>query len=146
MNTEQYITRTYPVIRATHVDDKIAYRISHKFSSGHKSTREVISLLRESKGEIKMIQDNELVNLLSGLAAIMVLVFIAGKVERGKLYFFYAAFGAMLCAYTTTILEGYFWPIFFNWVEHFSLAAAGILFALGSWHLYRNGEMDTNGN
>ena len=93
-----------------------------------------------------MIQDNELVNLLSGLAAIVVLVFIAGKVERGKLYFFYAAFGAMLCAYTTTILEGCFWPTFFNRIEHFSLAVAGILFALGTWHLSRNGKTDTNGN
>ncbi|MGD8403414.1 MAG: hypothetical protein PVJ21_07120 [Anaerolineales bacterium] len=91
-----------------------------------------------------MIQDNELVNLFSGLAAILVLVFIARKVERGKLYFFYAAFGAMLCAYTTTILEGYFWGNFFNLVEHFSLAVAGILFAMGCWYLSRNGKMDKN--
>lgn len=82
-----------------------------------------------------MIQDNELVNLLSGLAAVLVLIFIARKVERGRLYFFYAAFGAMLCAYTTTILEGYFWQDIFNLVEHLSLAVAGILFALGCWYL-----------
>jgi len=89
-----------------------------------------------------MIQDNELVNLLSGLAAILVLVFIARKVERGKLRFFYAAFGAMLCAYTTTVLEGYFWGTFFDLVEHFSLALAGVLFAIGCWYLGQatNGE------
>jgi high-affinity Fe2+/Pb2+ permease len=92
-----------------------------------------------------MIQDNELVNLLSGLAAILVLVFIAKKVEWGKLSFFYAAFGAMLCAYTSTILEGFFWGRFFNLVEHFSLAVAGILFAIGCWHLSHNGKMDKNG-
>lgn len=93
-----------------------------------------------------MIQDNELVNLLSGLAAILVLVFIARKVKWGKLSFFYAAFGTMLCAYTTTILEGFFWPTFFNRVEHFSLAVAGILFALGAWQLSHNGKTDTNGD
>jgi hypothetical protein len=92
-----------------------------------------------------MIQDNELVNLLSGLAAILVLVFIARKVERGKLYLFYAAFGAMLCAYTTTILEGYFWGAFFNLIEHLSLAVAGILFAIGCWYLSHNEKTDKNG-
>ena len=93
-----------------------------------------------------MVQDNELVNLLSGIAAILVLIFIAGKIERGKLYFFYTAFGAMLCAYTTTILEGYLWPDFFNLVEHFSLAVAGILFAIGCWYLSYNGKKDKNGD
>lgn len=92
-----------------------------------------------------MIQDNELVNLLSGLAAILVLVFIARRVERGKVYFFYWAFFSMLCAYTTTILEGFFWPDFFNLIEHFSLAVAGILFAMGCYHLGHNGIMDTHG-
>ena len=92
-----------------------------------------------------MIQDNELVNLLSGLAAILVLVFIARKVEWGKLIFFYAAFGAMLCAYTTTILEGFFWGSFFNLIEHLSLALAGILFAIACWRLGHNGKMDHKG-
>jgi len=91
-----------------------------------------------------MIQDNELVNLFSGLAAILVLVFIAKKVEPGKLYFFFAAFSAMLCAYITTILEGFFWPDIFNLIEHASLAAAGILFALGCWYLGHNGAKDEN--
>ena len=91
-----------------------------------------------------MIQDNELVNLLSGIAAVLVLVFIARTVERGRLYFFYAAFGAMLCAYTTTILEGFFWQGFFNLVEHFSLAIAGILFAIGCWYLEQPTERDSN--
>lgn len=85
-----------------------------------------------------MIQDNELVNLLSGTAAILVLVFIARKIERGKAHSFYVAFGAMFCAYTTTILEGFFWHDFFNLIEHFSLAIAGMLFAIGSWHLGKN--------
>jgi len=92
-----------------------------------------------------MIQDNELVNLLSGIAAILVLIFIAKRLERDKLNFFYAAFGAMLCAYTTTILEGFFWGNFFNLVEHFSLAAAGILFAIGCWYLGHNGAMEEKG-
>ena len=92
-----------------------------------------------------MIQDNELVNLLSGIAAIPVLIFIARKVEQGKLYFFYAAFFAMLCAYATTILEGFFWQDFFNLVEHFSLAAAGILFAIGCWYLGHNETTEKNG-
>jgi hypothetical protein len=92
-----------------------------------------------------MIQDNELVNLLSGIAAVLVLIFIARKVERGKLYFFYVAFGAMLCAYTTTVLEGFFWQNVFNLIEHFSLAAAGIFFAIGCWYLGHNGTIDKNG-
>jgi hypothetical protein len=52
----------------------------------------------------------------------------------------------MLCAYTTTILEGFFWQDFFNLVEHFSLAAAGVLFAIGCWYLGHNGIMKKNGD
>ena len=92
-----------------------------------------------------MIQDNELVNLLSGIAAILVLLFFATKVERGKLHYFYASFGAMMCAYTTTILEGFFWADFLNLVEHIALATAGILFAIGCWHLSHNGSAEKNG-
>jgi len=91
-----------------------------------------------------MIQDNELVNLISGIAAILVLVFIWRRVEREKLYFFFAAFVAMLSAYTTTILEGFFWQDFFNLLEHFSLALAGVLFAFGCWHLGHNSKKNNN--
>ena len=91
-----------------------------------------------------MIQDNELVNLLSGIAAVLVLIFIAGRVERNRIFFFYAAFSAMLCAYITTILEGFFWHDIFNLIEHISLAIAGILFAIGCWYLGQPGKEDTN--
>ena len=89
-----------------------------------------------------MIQDNELVNLLSGIAAILVLIFIARRVEGKRLYFFYAAFFAMLCAYITTILEGFFWHNIFNLIEHISLAIAGILFAIGCWYLGQSVDED----
>ena len=89
-----------------------------------------------------MIQDNELVNLLSSIAAILVLVFIARKVEREKLHYFYTAFAAMVCAYTTTILEGFFWHNILNLIEHISLAAAGTLFALGCWQLGKHKEIN----
>lgn len=91
-----------------------------------------------------MIQDNELVNLLSGLAAILVLIFIAQRVEKEKVHLFYWAFFAMLSAYAATILEGFFWHNFFNLTEHLSLALAGILFALGCWYLGHNGNTDAN--
>jgi len=91
-----------------------------------------------------VVQDNELVNSLSGISAIIVLFFIARRVERNRLYFFYAAFFAMLFAYITTILEGFFWHDIFNMIEHISLAIAGILFAIGCWFLGKPGEKDTD--
>jgi len=91
-----------------------------------------------------MIQENEMVNLFISIAAIVILFFMAKKLERGNLHYFYAGFAAMSCAYTTTILEGYFWHDIFNLIEHISLAVAGILFAVGCWFIKQTEKGESN--
>ena len=82
-----------------------------------------------------MLEESELVNLSASIAAILILIPIARKIERGKLSFFYTAFGAMLLSFILTNLEVFFWYDFLNHVEHSLLAIAGILFAIGCWQL-----------
>lgn len=83
-----------------------------------------------------MLQENELVNLFSSVAAAIVLIFMAQKMEPAyHLRFFYAAFVAMLVAYLATILEGFFWADFFNLLEHFALAVGGGFLAFACWRL-----------
>lgn len=93
-----------------------------------------------------MFQENELVNLFSGVAAAIVLVFMARKMESVyRLRFFYAAFVAMLVVYFATILEGFFGADFFNLLEHSALAVAAGFFAFACWrmrHAARKGQGD----
>ena len=91
-----------------------------------------------------MIQENEVVNLILGIAGVAILVFLARKVEQKSIKFFYVAFFAMLFAYITTVLEGFFWGEIFNLIEHLSLAIAGALFATGCWFLRKPDQIDNN--
>ena len=91
-----------------------------------------------------MIQENEVVNLILGIAGVAILVFLARKVEQKSIKFFYVAFFAMLFAYITTVLEGLFCREIFNLIEHLSLAIAGILFAIGCRFLRKPDHNDNS--
>ncbi len=82
-----------------------------------------------------MFQENELVNLFSGVAAALVLVFFARRMFLTSLRWFYGVFIAMLVAYIATVLEGFFWSGPLNLIEHAALAIAGWGFAVACWRL-----------
>ncbi|NTU71479.1 MAG: hypothetical protein HGB10_06635 [Coriobacteriia bacterium] len=50
----------------------------------------------------------------------------------------YAAFAAMICGYTFTILEGFWLSDVFNLLEHASYAVAGVAFLVGIVRLRRS--------
>ncbi len=82
-----------------------------------------------------MLQENELVNLFSGVAAALVLVFFARRMFLASLRLFYVVFVAMLIAYIATVLEGFFWSGPLNLLEHAALAIAGWGFVVACWRL-----------
>ncbi|MBI5017645.1 MAG: hypothetical protein HZB55_19420 [Deltaproteobacteria bacterium] len=85
-----------------------------------------------------MVQENELINLLMGLAALPALLLLARHGRTPRLPFFYAGFGAVLAAYVFTIIEGLLWFDVFNLLEHLSLAASGLLFCAALSRLPRD--------
>ena len=85
-----------------------------------------------------MFQENELVNLFSAIAAIIIFMSIFRRIEISKLPFFYIGFAWMLCAYVCTLVESVIWGKFFNFAEHLSLALAGVSFAIASWSFGRS--------
>lgn len=75
-----------------------------------------------------MIQANEIINLLMGLAAIPALFLLSRYGRLPRLPLLYAGYTALMGAYVFTIVEGFVWGDLFNALEHLSLALAGLLF------------------
>lgn len=77
-----------------------------------------------------MVQPSEVVTLLVALvlAPMIVTSVIRIRMAHGALVL--AALGALLVSYIATIVEGLLLPDLFNALEHFSLAAAGLMFIL----------------
>jgi len=73
-------------------------------------------------------QDSEVVTLVLGVITLAVLIAMrrAGILGYGRLI---AGFGAMLCAYLFTVLEGFLWHDGFDLLEHASYAASAWIFA-----------------
>jgi hypothetical protein len=80
-----------------------------------------------------MIQESEIINLILGIIAVLIILLIFRKLNLPSLRFFYAGFAFLLCAYVFTVVEGFIWCDFFNVLEHLSLALSGITFALACW-------------
>lgn len=84
-----------------------------------------------------MVQANELISLILGVvgATMVLLVF---RPSRGtELMPFWFGFFAMVTASIATVAEGFVLPEVLNCVEHFSLAASGVAFAIGTVRLAR---------
>jgi len=74
---------------------------------------------------------NEIVNLILGIAIVPILMSNRAGVPSRHTGYFVVAYVFMLVSYISTVAEGYYAPVLFNVVEHGSLAAAGCLFAFG---------------
>lgn len=89
-----------------------------------------------------MIQENEVINLLMGVAAIPALYFLSRYGRLPRLPWLYAAFGALMGAYVFTVAEGFLWTEALNLSEHLCLALAGTLLCVAFHSLCRGTEED----
>ena len=87
-----------------------------------------------------MFQVSEVVNLVQALLITGLFVFFSKGYHRPRFPFLYLGFLFILSAYVFTVLEGVFYPVFFNLAEHFCYAASGIFFLIGCLRLTRKEE------
>jgi hypothetical protein len=91
-------------------------------------------------------QPSEIVNLLVALFLTPVMWLGLRDLEIPGKPFFVGGYAATVLAFTAAIVEqAPPFPLFavFNTLEHLSLGAAGVLFAMGAWKVYvhrRGGE------
>jgi len=88
-----------------------------------------------------MIHENEIVMLSLGLG---VLIFILGN--RSQLNRFPSSrmlilgFYILLAGWALTVLEGFFWEAFLNYLEHACYSVATVLVAAWSWNVFGKGR------
>lgn len=78
-----------------------------------------------------MLQPNEVVNLVLAIFLAPMCLRAAMRAGFPGRRWFYAGFASMLGAYVFTVAEGFAAADLFNFLEHSSLAAAGVLFLVG---------------
>jgi len=87
------------------------------------------------------IFENEVVMLLIGVG---VLIFILGSRTRLKSLpgsnILIAAFCMLLGSWILTVLEGFFWEPFLNYLDHGCYAVGSILVALWCWKVFGRGR------
>ncbi len=84
-----------------------------------------------------MIQESEAITLILGLiAAPIALRLYRARALPGAAF---VGLWLLLGAYVFTIVEGFVLPDFFNALEHASLAASGVAFAVGAARMARAG-------
>jgi hypothetical protein len=78
-----------------------------------------------------MLQDNELIQLLLGIGALIFLLANRSRLGRVTHFtLFFAAFCSVLAGWVLTVLEGFFWPVLLNMLEHVAYFVAALLLLL----------------
>lgn len=84
-----------------------------------------------------MIQENELVMLIIGIG---VLVFIAGNYSRFKKLpeskILIAGFLSLFTGWVLTVLEGFFWEEFLNFMQHICYIGGSVLVSIWCWKIF----------
>ena len=87
------------------------------------------------------ISGNEIVMLLIGVG---VLIFILGNRPRLKSLpasnILIAGFFMLLVSWFLTVLEGFFWESFLNYIEHACCAVGSVLVAVWCWKVFGGGH------
>ena len=85
-----------------------------------------------------MIQQNEIIMLLLGIG---VTIFILENRQKLRLVpasrILISGFCMTLAGWVLTVLEGFFWRDFFNFLEHLCYAASSLLMAVWCWKVFR---------
>ena len=84
-----------------------------------------------------MFYPNEIASLLFGIVTALVILFFFRKENLPGFRYIFLAFLCILAANLFTVVEGFGWQGVFNFLEHFSYAIAGLLFAGVCWSLSR---------
>ncbi|MCE5204171.1 MAG: hypothetical protein ABFC80_09225 [Coriobacteriales bacterium] len=74
-----------------------------------------------------MIEASEVVDLVMALVLVPIAMASARALPRGCRSYLEGWLAAMLAGYSLTILEGFFYPVVLNAVEHTCYAAAGVM-------------------
>ncbi len=74
------------------------------------------------------LQSSEVATLAIALVAVALLVQIVRERKPSGLGWHLSGAALVLAAYVFTIVEGFLWEPFFNFLEHLSLALAGLVF------------------
>ena len=77
------------------------------------------------------MQINELLNLIADLCSIPIILFIVFNKNLPRFYLFLIALLCIILSHTFTIIEGYFFYSFFNFLEHLFILISGVFFLLG---------------
>jgi len=84
-----------------------------------------------------MIHENEVVMLMLGVG---VLIFVLESRPRLKQLpaskTLISAFYLLLAAWILTVLEGFFWEVVFNYLEHLCYAISAILVTVWCWRVF----------
>ena len=84
-----------------------------------------------------MLQESEIVSLLLGAFALVILLTMLRRTEMPSFPAIYAGFGFVLLAYFFAVAEGFAYQDTFDFLERECLALAGLAFAAGCWRLCR---------
>jgi hypothetical protein len=81
-----------------------------------------------------MIQQNEMVMLLIGIGVLFFIRLSSRQLKRLPSWnVLLCGFCALICAWISTVLEGFFWSVLFNYLEHLSYAASSALLTVWCW-------------
>ena len=88
-----------------------------------------------------MVQQNEIIMLLLGVG---VTIFILENRQKLRLVpasrVLISGFCMILAGWILTVLEGFFWRDFLNFLEHFCYAGSSLLMAIWCWKVFRTGK------
>jgi hypothetical protein len=88
-----------------------------------------------------MIEQNEVVMLVLGIG---VLFFVLGNYSQLKRFpsakVLVVGFSVLLAGWILTVLEGFYLPGLFNYMEHICYAVSTVLLAIWTWTVFRKGK------
>ena len=84
-----------------------------------------------------MVAPNEVASLVMAVSAALLVIFVFRKQNIPGFGLIYGAFFFVVLAIFSTLIEGIVWYPFFNTLEHFSHAMAGLVFAAACLRLRR---------
>jgi hypothetical protein len=84
------------------------------------------------------VQANEVIQLLLGIGALIFMLANGKRLVRVAHYpLLFAALAVVLTGWTLTVLEGFFWPVLLNALEHAAYLAAAVLLLLWCFQITR---------
>ena len=83
------------------------------------------------------LRESEVVNLVLAVVSLLIFRTFYRTVWLPKRGLLWTGVGCIVAAYVFTVVEGLFWPVVFDTLEHLSYAAAGVCFGAASWLTFR---------